>query len=152
MGATHGDADTYPRLGDVIGFVTPDQVIAIATAVVTAQRDHGNRVVRKRARLKYTIDDHGRLVQSEIETPRRVLPCSGAAVRFVTNGDRFGWVEGHDDAGISPCAFPGDVSSMAQARPAKTLQHLRGLARLRASCMQIHNRTVHPATAMRISA
>ncbi len=59
MGATHGDPETYPRLADVIGFVTPDQVTAIATAVVTAQRDHGNRTVRKRARLKYTIDDHG---------------------------------------------------------------------------------------------
>src|SRR3546814_1565215 len=59
MGATHGDPATYPRLADVIGFVTPDQVIAVAEAVVTAQRDHGGRVDRKHARLKYTIDDHG---------------------------------------------------------------------------------------------
>lgn len=59
MGATHGDAETYPRVADVIGFVTPDQVIDIGVAVVTAQRDFGNRAVRKRARLKYTIDDRG---------------------------------------------------------------------------------------------
>src|SRR3546814_6113534 len=59
MGTTHGDPATYPRLADVIGFVTPDQVIAVAEAVVTAQRDHGGRVDRKHARVKYTIDDHG---------------------------------------------------------------------------------------------
>ncbi|MGO4780345.1 sulfite reductase, partial [Lysobacter sp. 2RAB21] len=59
MGATHGDAETYPRVADVIGFVAPDQVIAVGEAVVTAQRDFGNREVRKRARLKYTIDDRG---------------------------------------------------------------------------------------------
>src|SRR3546814_15765155 len=59
MGATHGDPATYPRLADVIGFVTPDQVIAVAEAVVTAQRDHGGRVDRTHARLKTPIDDHG---------------------------------------------------------------------------------------------
>ena len=43
MGATHGDADTYPRLADVIGFVTPAQVIPIAEAaaghLATLQRE-----------------------------------------------------------------------------------------------------------------
>ncbi|MGO4223158.1 assimilatory sulfite reductase (NADPH) hemoprotein subunit [Lysobacter sp. TAF61] len=97
MGATHGDAETYPRLGDVIGFVTPDQVIAVGEAVVTAQRDHGNRNVRKRARLKYTIDDHG-LDWFKAEVERRagfaLLPVR--AFSFVHNGDRFGWIEGQD--------------------------------------------------------
>ncbi|MFC3550192.1 assimilatory sulfite reductase (NADPH) hemoprotein subunit [Lysobacter cavernae] len=100
MGATHGDPDTYPRLGDVIGFVTPDQVIAVGEAVVTAQRDHGNRAVRKRARLKYTIDDHG-LDWFKAEVERRagfsLLPAR--PFDFVHNGDRFGWVHGDDRGG-----------------------------------------------------
>ena len=59
MGATHGDAETYPRLADVVGFLRPEQLLAVAEAVLTTQRDFGNRAVRKRARLKYTIEDRG---------------------------------------------------------------------------------------------
>lgn len=97
MGATHGDAETYPRLGDVIGFVTPQQLTAVAEAVITTQRDFGNRVLRKRARLKYTIDDHG-LDWFKAEVERRAgFPLSPARpFDFVHNGDRFGWVDGAD--------------------------------------------------------
>jgi sulfite reductase (NADPH) hemoprotein beta-component len=97
MGATHGDPETYPRLADVIGFVTPQQVIAAAVAVVTAQRDFGNRDVRKRARLKYTIDDRGiEWFKAEVER-RAGFPLSPARpFAFEHSGDRFGWVEGED--------------------------------------------------------
>lgn len=97
MGATHGDPETYPRLGDVIGFITPQQLTAVAEAVVTAQRDFGNRVLRKRARLKYTIDDHG-LDWFKAEVERRAgFPLSPARpFDFVHNGDRFGWVDSAD--------------------------------------------------------
>ncbi len=97
MGATHGDPETYPRLADVVGFITPDQVTAIAEAVVTTQRDWGNRVLRKRARLKYTIDDRG-LDAFRQEVERRAgFPLPPARrFDFVHNGDRFGWIEGHD--------------------------------------------------------
>ncbi|MDR7133797.1 sulfite reductase (NADPH) hemoprotein beta-component [Lysobacter niastensis] len=100
MGATHGDPETYPRLGDVIGFVTPEQVIAIGEAVVTAQRDFGNRAMRKRARLKYTIDDRG-LDWFKAEVERRAgFPLSPARrFDFVHNGDRFGWIQSDDDTG-----------------------------------------------------
>ena len=56
MGSTFGIPETYPRLGDVIGFCKPDQVIDVAEKIVLIQKDHGNRENRKRARLKYTID------------------------------------------------------------------------------------------------
>lgn len=94
MGASHGDPDTYPRLGSVIGFVAPAQVIPVAEAVVTAQRDFGNRELRKRARLKYTIDDRG-LDWFKHEVERRAgFPLPPArAFDFDHNGDRFGWTE-----------------------------------------------------------
>ncbi|GAB3349796.1 assimilatory sulfite reductase (NADPH) hemoprotein subunit [Lysobacter tyrosinilyticus] len=97
MGATHGDAETYPRLADVIGFISPDQLTAVAEAVVTTQRDWGNRVVRKRARLKYTIDDRG-LDNFKAEVERRAGFSLSPARRFdfVHNGDRFGWLQGDD--------------------------------------------------------
>src|SRR5688572_30622877 len=97
MGATHGDPETYPRLGDVIGFVTPDQVIAVATAVVTAQRDFGNRDVRKRARLKYTIDDRGLAwFVAEVERRAGFELRPARAFAFDHNHDRFGWSVGED--------------------------------------------------------
>ena len=59
MGATAGDPTTYPRLGTIVGFVAPEDLIAVAEAVVTLQRDHGNRQARQHARLKYTVDRLG---------------------------------------------------------------------------------------------
>ena len=97
MGATHGDAETYPRLANVIGHVAPEQVIAVAEAVVTAQRDFGNRDVRKRARLKYTIDDRGLdWFRAEVERRAGFALTPAHAVTFTHSGDRFGWIEGAD--------------------------------------------------------
>ena len=97
LGATHGDANTYPRLADVLGFVTPDDVIAVAEAVLTTQRDWGNRSDRKRSRLKYTIDDRG-LDAFKAEVERRLGHALAPAreFHFDHNGDRFGWVQGQD--------------------------------------------------------
>ena len=97
LGATHGDANTYPRLADVLGFVTPDEVIAVAEAVLTTQRDWGNRSDRKRSRLKYTIDDRG-LDAFKAEVERRLGHALAPAreFHFDHNGDRFGWVQGQD--------------------------------------------------------
>ena len=59
MGMTHGEPETYPRAGDVIGFCAEEHAVEVAEAVVTMQRDHGDRSNRKQARLKYTIDRMG---------------------------------------------------------------------------------------------
>ena len=59
MGMTHGEPDTFPRTGDVIGFCSPEQVVDVAEKVVTVQRDFGDRSDRKHARLKYTIERIG---------------------------------------------------------------------------------------------
>lgn len=98
MGATHGDAATYPRLGNVVGFVPVERLLDVATAVVTTQRDLGNRELRKRARFKYTIDDHGLdTIVGEIESRAGFSLPPARAFTFEHNGDRLGWVKGHDD-------------------------------------------------------
>lgn len=97
LGASHGDPETYPRLADAIGFVAPDQVFAIAEAVLTTQRDYGNRDVRKRARLKYTIDDRGLpWFRAEVERRAGFALAPARPLAFEHNGDRYGWVEGED--------------------------------------------------------
>lgn len=97
MGATHGDPETYPRLARMLGFVRPDQVTAVAEAVLTTQRDWGNRVQRKRARLKYTIEERGLdAFREEVERRARLRFGAPRPFVFIHNGDRFGWAPGED--------------------------------------------------------
>ncbi len=97
MGATHGDPTTYPRVADVIGFCTPEEVLEVAEQVVMIQRDHGDRHERKHARLKYTIAHRGLpWFVDELER-RRGRPLAPARpYAFDHNGDRFGWARGAD--------------------------------------------------------
>jgi len=97
MGRTENEPKTFPRLAEVIGFCTPEQVVPVAEAVVTTQRDYGDRVDRKHARLKYTVDDHGAdWFRAEME--RRMGFALGEArpYHFEHNGDRYGWTRGED--------------------------------------------------------
>jgi sulfite reductase (NADPH) hemoprotein beta-component len=97
LGATHGDPKTYPRLADMLGFVTPDQVIAAAEAIVTTQRDFGDRTERKHARLKYTIDARGiDWFKGEVERRTGFAFAAARPFAFDRNSDRFGWTEGED--------------------------------------------------------
>ncbi len=59
MGMTPARKDTFPAVAHRMAFVTPDQVIPVAEAVVKVQRDFGNRVDRKLARMKYLIANWG---------------------------------------------------------------------------------------------
>jgi sulfite reductase (NADPH) hemoprotein beta-component len=97
MGASHGEPDTWPRLGDVIGYCTPEQVVAVSEAVVTTQRDYGDRTNRKHARLKYTIEDRGvDWFRGEVERRAGVPLAPARPFRFTTTGDRYGWIRGDD--------------------------------------------------------
>jgi len=94
MGSTHGDHSTYPRVADVIGFCELDQVLSVAENVVKVQRDFGNRVERKYARLKYTID---RLGLDEFK--KKLFAYQGFKLseqhsfKFENNADRYGWMK-----------------------------------------------------------
>ncbi|MFQ6006970.1 MAG: NADPH-dependent assimilatory sulfite reductase hemoprotein subunit, partial [Woeseia sp.] len=97
MGMSHGETETYPRLADVMGFCAAEQVNAVAEAVVTTQRDYGDRANRKHARLKYTIDDRG-LDWFRAEVERRLGWRLGEPrpFAFVGNGDIYGWQQSTD--------------------------------------------------------
>ncbi|MGG1599647.1 assimilatory sulfite reductase (NADPH) hemoprotein subunit [Paenibacillus naphthalenovorans] len=95
MGMTHGDPNTYPQIGQVIGFCSPEQVIDVAEKTVTIQRDYGDRSVRKHARFKYTIDDRGIDWFINELTERLGWKLEEARpYHFDHNGDRYGWVKG----------------------------------------------------------
>jgi sulfite reductase (NADPH) hemoprotein beta-component len=129
MGASHGDPATYPRLGDMIGFVTPGQVTALAEAVIGTQRDHGDREVRKHARLKYTIDDRGLdWFVAEVERRAGFALAPARPFGFSHNGDRFGWVEGEDGrAHLTLRVVAGRVDDEDGSRLQSGLRELAGL-------------------------
>lgn len=97
MGRTDGAPRTYPRLASMIGYVPVARVVACADAVMTVQRDYGDRKDRQRARLKYTVDDKG-LDWIKAETERHMgTPFEAPrAFSFTGNGDAFGWNETPD--------------------------------------------------------
>ncbi len=97
LGVTPSNENTFPALAQPLAFVTPDQVIAVAEAVIRVQRDFGDRTDRKRARLKYLIFDWGlEKFRAKVEEyhggriadPR---PAAPAAVE-----DHIGWHEQGD--------------------------------------------------------
>ena len=100
MGMTHGEPETYPRTADVMGFCETKDAVKIAEAVVTVQRDWGDRKNRKHARLKYTIEDRGLdNFRAEVERRAGVKLGSPKPFTFTSTGDRFGWSEGSDGRG-----------------------------------------------------
>jgi sulfite reductase (NADPH) hemoprotein beta-component len=95
MGMTQGEPDTFPRTADVMGCCRPEQAIDVAEKVLTVQRDWGNRDNRKRARLKYTLEDRG-LAQFRGEVERRLGYRLDAPrpFKFASTGDAIGWQNG----------------------------------------------------------
>ncbi|HEY2841015.1 MAG TPA: NADPH-dependent assimilatory sulfite reductase hemoprotein subunit [Pirellulales bacterium] len=59
FGVTPSAKKTFPALAKRMAFITPDQAIDVATAIIKVQRDFGNRSDRKVARMKYLIADWG---------------------------------------------------------------------------------------------
>jgi len=60
MGMAHNRPDdTYPLLAQPLGWVQPGEIGDVVEAIVTTQRDFGNRDDRSRARLKYLVEERG---------------------------------------------------------------------------------------------
>ncbi len=92
MGRSHGNVQTFPRLSDVIGFITPDQLVDVAKAVLTIHRDFGNRTDRKRARLKYVVAERGvKFMQDEVNQRAGITLAPAKPYRFTTTADLLDW-------------------------------------------------------------
>jgi len=92
MGMSHNNVQTYPRLADVIGFVTREQIVAAAQAVVTMHRDFGDRTNRKHARLKYVLEEKGvEWFRNEVEDRLGFKFQPARPFKFTKQGDVFGW-------------------------------------------------------------
>jgi len=92
MGMSHGNAKTFPRVADVIGFLTPAGLEAVAKAVVGIHRDFGDRTNRKHARLKYVLAERGAdWCRAEVEERAGIKLESPRPFQFTRQGDLLGW-------------------------------------------------------------
>ncbi|MCM2678728.1 assimilatory sulfite reductase (NADPH) hemoprotein subunit [Echinimonas agarilytica] len=97
LAMTHGDNATYPRKASEFGFIPLSATLDVAAAVVTTQRDLGNRVNRKNAKTKYTLERVGvDVFKAEVERRAGVQFEATRPYEFTERGDRFGWVDGID--------------------------------------------------------
>lgn len=98
MATTHGNPNTYSRLGSVLGFTDNEEdTLKAVYEILTIQRDFGNREDRKFSRLKYTID---KLTvdgfKQELEKRTGFTLQQARPYTFTERSDRYGWLQGHD--------------------------------------------------------
>ena len=129
MGMTHGEPETYPRAGSVIGFCKTENAVDVAEQVVTVQRDFGNRSNRKQARLKYTIDRIGLdafVAELNARLTVKLEPARNAV--FTSTGDRLGWIDG--EKGVSHFGFFIESGRVHDLPDRKLLSGLHAIAEL----------------------
>ncbi|MFO6300284.1 assimilatory sulfite reductase (NADPH) hemoprotein subunit [Rahnella selenatireducens] len=97
LSIAHGDKATYARTASELGFIPLEKTLAVAEAVVTTQRDWGNRTNRKNAKTKYTLERVGVPVfKAEVEKRAGIQFAEIRPYEFTGRGDRIGWVKGID--------------------------------------------------------
>ncbi len=98
LSTTHGNAQTYARLGTVIGFTdSEEKTMKAVYEILTVQRDFGNRSDRKFARLKYTVDRLG-VEKFKEEVEKRVGLKLEKEKPYVFNdrSDYYGWYKNEE--------------------------------------------------------
>ena len=136
IGTTHGEPETYPRLADLLGYFDAEHLLAVGEAVLTTQRDFGDRTNRKHARLKYTIAERGvEWFRGEVERRSGVKLAAARPFEFTSRGDRFGWTVGtggrwHLTLRIESGRVVDHAAAPEQAAAPRWLSGLEAIARI----------------------
>jgi len=97
LGTTHGNPDTYPRIGSMFGFVKTEDMLKVVYEIATVQRDNGNRSDRKLSRLKYTMDRMGvDAFKAEVEKRAGVVFEPARKADLIYRNDEYGWHKNHE--------------------------------------------------------
>lgn len=92
LGRTNHKPNTYPAVARLIGFVAADRVQEATKAVIGVQRDFGDRVNRRHARLKYLLADRGLDWFRERVRERLAFPLEeGRPMHWHGVDDHLGW-------------------------------------------------------------
>ncbi|MFL5741217.1 MAG: assimilatory sulfite reductase (NADPH) hemoprotein subunit [Flavisolibacter sp.] len=98
LSSTHGNPEHYPRLASVIGFSdSEEKTLKFIYEILTVQRDFGNRSDRKKARLKYTVDQYGlEFFKNELEKRAGFKLQEARPFEFKQRTDYYGWSQNHE--------------------------------------------------------
>ncbi|MBI3304311.1 MAG: NADPH-dependent assimilatory sulfite reductase hemoprotein subunit [Deltaproteobacteria bacterium] len=92
QGMTHNKPATFPALGKPLAWVTGEQVVPLATAVVEMFRDWGDRENRKHARIKYLVAERGiDWVRKEVEKRLGYVLVASRPVALSGAHSHLGW-------------------------------------------------------------
>lgn len=132
MGQLDTRSDSYPRLAESIGFISPEQAPAVAQTVMEIQRDFGDRKDRHRARFKYTLDRLGTQWFIDELARRRGCPLQPEKpIQFQRNADHTGWQQGSDDLWrVTLTLDSGRIEGPIKSQLAAFLQNFSGKIRL----------------------
>ena len=136
LGRTDQAPKTYPRLASVIGSIDADRLLETIDAVMSVQRDYGDRVDRAHARFKYTIDDKGLdWITAEIERRLGFALAPAQPFTFTSNGDPLGWTTGQD--GNEHCTLLIENGRVVNTPDLPMLDGLRAIAQVHEGTFRI---------------
>lgn len=92
LGHSHGIPKTRAFLGQPLGRIRPEHLEDVVKAIVTIQRDYGNREDRRYARMKYLVDNWGLDVfRTQVEARSHIRFAPPGALGFQGAEDHLGW-------------------------------------------------------------
>ncbi|MBV8070900.1 MAG: NADPH-dependent assimilatory sulfite reductase hemoprotein subunit [Acidobacteriaceae bacterium] len=110
MGQSAGVKSSHPRLADPLCFVGPtcEELLEIASAIISIHRDFGNRSNRKLARLKYVMEDWGvAKFKQELELRVGRQLADAVPLHWTRSNDYLGWRRQTLDSHGDPVWFYG---------------------------------------------
>ena len=98
MGLTPSAKKTFAAVAQYLTYVSPENAVKVAEAIVKVQRDFGNREDRKQARMKYLIHNWGlpKFKEKVEEYYGAPLPPPDAELTVRGFNDHMGWDEQGD--------------------------------------------------------
>lgn len=97
FGMSHGKIHTRPVLAKPLFYVKREAVVEACVAIVTTQRDHGNREDRSQARMKYLIEEKGvEWFRNEVTARMKSPTFDAKELAWDTVEDLLGWHEQGD--------------------------------------------------------
>ena len=127
MGQHHNNKETFPCVAQFMGFCKPGDIVKVCEGILIVQRDHGDRVNRKHARIKYTLRDHGMpWYRGKVETFAGFKFQPEQKYKFLHNGDRYGWARNDTDGTWAITIFiqNGRVKDVEGYPLKKALRHI----------------------------
>ncbi|MGO8802269.1 NADPH-dependent assimilatory sulfite reductase hemoprotein subunit [Candidatus Binatus sp.] len=128
LGATHNQPDTMPLLALYLGVVQREQVLDAVRAIVTIQREHGERRNRRAARWKYTIRRIGVTQLKETLRERFGIALADAEpLPLPPVLDHLGW---HREAGAGDFLYTGILIPNGRVRDEVAIRYRSAIRRI----------------------